>query len=252
MMNKRITLPILLALFTVSMLYSAPLSFWFDKGNGYYEEKKYDSAVVYYEKVITEGMENTALFYNTGNAHFRNGSIGKALLYYEKAQQLSPNDEDIRANIIYVKSQLVDKIPEPKTSFLEVIFGFFHKMFTLETQLWLIFLFLMILSSGFIALSYIGQNKRLWVIYGMVVVLILTLFNGGSAGKKIYDIENTQYAIVLTTVVDALNEPNGDKTLFTIHEGIKFQVMKFDRDWCFVCLANGSCGWVQQSALGFI
>ncbi len=250
---ERLSIKLYSILFVVvSLAFSAPVSFWYEKGNEFYEQKLYDSATVYYEKAIKSGIQNSTLYYNGGNAYFRSGNIGKAMLYYEKAKLTASKDPDIIANIKYAKLQLVDKIPEPKAGFLEVVFGFFHDMFSLETQLWVVFLFLALIALIVIMIKLIDESKRLLLIYIGSVCFLLLVFNGASIGKKIYDIETNQYAIVLDKTVDALNEPEGNKTLFTVHEGVKFQVLKFDRGWCFVSLANGVCGWVEQSVLGFI
>jgi hypothetical protein len=49
---------------------------------------------------------------------------------------------------------------------------------------------------------------------------------GTSAGMKIYEKENVTFAVLLTPLSDAKNEPDGSKVLFTAHEGIKFGIRK--------------------------
>jgi len=93
---------------------------------------------------------------------------------------------------------------------------------------------------------------RLWIIYGGVCLGALTVLLGISAGVKIYQVERIAYAIVLTSSVDARNQPDGTKTLFTAHEGTKFLIRKQIDRWALVSLPNGVSGWVELSALGRI
>ncbi|MBD3314156.1 MAG: hypothetical protein GF344_00075, partial [Chitinivibrionales bacterium] len=50
---------------------SAPVDVWLRRGNEAYEAQQYDSAVVYYQKIIDAGVTNSAVHYNLGNAYFR-------------------------------------------------------------------------------------------------------------------------------------------------------------------------------------
>ncbi len=73
-----------------------------------------------------------------------------------------------------------------------------------------------------------------------------------SIGKKIYDAEKKKFVIVLEKTVDAKNQPDGSKVLFSAHEGTKFQIRKTKDSWSFVSLPNGVSGWVENSSLGHI
>ena len=87
----------------------------FDKANDLYRKNKFEDAVKEYKKLIDDGYESAALYYNLGNAYYREGNIGHAILYYEKALKLEPNDDDIIHNIAIADSKTVDKIePLPK------------------------------------------------------------------------------------------------------------------------------------------
>jgi hypothetical protein len=99
---------------------------------------------------------------------------------------------------------------------------------------------------------YVSPNARLWIIYCSTILFLMAVSLGISAGVKIYNKEQAAYAIVLTPLLDAKNQPNGNKVLFTVHEGTKFRIRKTLNDWALVSLPTGVSGWVQTSSLGKI
>jgi tetratricopeptide (TPR) repeat protein len=234
-------------------LFATPVNFWFDRANALYEQQAYDSAAVYYEKIIASGMNNSAVYFNAGNSYFRLKKIGPAILNFERAHLLSPDDPDIIANLRFANSSIIDRLPQQQESFIGAMMVRAHTMLSLSTQLWVLLALLFIVSGCIIAIIYIGQsNFRLWLIYLSSILFIASIFLGTSAGIKIYTKENVSYAIVLSPALDAKNQPNGNKVLFTVHEGIKFRIRKTINDWALVSLPTGVSGWVQTSSLGRI
>ncbi|NLE00243.1 MAG: tetratricopeptide repeat protein [Fibrobacter sp.] len=243
----------LILLFTLcSVLYSAPVDQWFESANRFYSNQNYDSAAVYYQKILDSGTSNSTVLYNLGNTWFRLKKPGLARLYYEKAARLNPEDPDIAANIRFINSILIDKVQEPERGFIETVFWHLHILFPLKTQLWMLAGLLFFISVFISACFYISGNTRLWLIY---ISILLTLISGAigiSSGYKIYDLEKVTYAILLSPSIDAKNEPDGNKILFTAHEGTKFRIRKTEGEWCLVSLPNGFSGWVENKNLGSI
>lgn len=230
----------------------APVNFWFEKANSLYEHQSYDSAALYYEQILASGFTNSAVYYNLGNSYFRLKKVGPALLAYEKAHRLSPNDPEIQANIKFAASAIIDRVPAPEQTFFEAVLLRLHTLLSLNIQLWLLFFLLLVLAALFAAGLYVSPNARLWIIYLSCLLLLITAAIGTSAGVKIYNSERVQYAIVLTPSLDAKNEPNGSKVIFSVHEGTKFRVHKSVNGWSFVSLPTGLGGWVQSSSIGRI
>ncbi|MBD3347056.1 MAG: tetratricopeptide repeat protein [Chitinivibrionales bacterium] len=243
---------LILALFCAANSYAAPVERWVQKANSFYEQKNYDSAAVYYEKIIESGISNSDVYYNLGNAYFRLRQLGEAILYYEKAHKLSPGDPDITTNIKFATANIIDRAPEPERGFLETVLWRLHTALSLNVQLWLIFWILLLLSILFALGLFVSHNIRLWIIYLSSLLIIIALITGISTGYKIYQAEKVTYAIVLDRSVDALNQPKGSKVLFTAHEGIKFHIRKELGDWALVSLPNGVSGWVEKDGLGKI
>jgi tetratricopeptide (TPR) repeat protein len=227
---------------------------WFQTANGFYAENSYDSALAYYSKILDAGVKNSALYYNMGNCYYRLAMPGLARLYYEKAAVLEPNDADIKANINFITSIIVDRSADndAESDFLASILYGIHTLLPLNVQLMAVCALLFALSIICSAMLLKRGLTRLWLAYGAVLCAIIASVIGISAGYKIYAIESKQYAIILAESIDAKNQPSGTQTLFTAHEGTKLQIRKTVGEWSLVNLSNGASGWVNTGALGKI
>jgi tetratricopeptide (TPR) repeat protein len=243
-------LPVVLTL--MSTIHAAPITMWFQKANDFYVEQRYDSAIVYYEKIVESGTQSGAVYYNLGNSWYRLKKPGLARLYFEKALLLDPLDKDISSNIQFINANIVDRVPEPETGFSGMFFRQLHHHFSLNVQLWIFISLLFLIATCISGILYVNRNFRLWLIYLSVLFSILTTTLGVSIGIKIYESEKVSHAILLSAVADAKNEPDGNKILFTAHEGTKFRVRKESGKWSLVSLPNGVSGWIKNSDLGKI
>jgi tetratricopeptide (TPR) repeat protein len=228
---------------------------WFQKANELYAANAYDSALVYYEKVLGAGVKNDALYYNMGNCQYRLMKPGLARLYYEKAAALAPGDPDIKANIGIVASIIVDRQAaddKAESDFLTSVLYGIHTLLPLNAQLMAVCGLLFLLSLLASAMLLRRGLTRLWLAYGAVLCALLIIVVGVSAGYKIYALESKRYAVILSPSADAKNQPGGDQTLFTAHEGTKLRVRKAVGEWNLVSLPNGASGWMPAEALGKI
>ncbi|MBN1307745.1 MAG: tetratricopeptide repeat protein [Chitinispirillaceae bacterium] len=242
----------LFTLLCLSAARGAPVEHWFEQANRAYSEGRFDSAAAYYERIIESGTENAAVLYNYGNALYRLNKTGAARLAYERASCLAPNDPDIAANIRFIQSNIVDRLPEPQRGFLETVLWKLHIVVPLKQQLWIALALLGIVSFCIGWSFFASRNLRLWLIYLSILFGLLLSVLGGSIGVKIYEAEKIAYAIVVVPSVNAKNEPEGSTVLFTAHEGTKFRIRKTVNDWALVSLPNGVSGWVERTALGTI
>ena len=62
----------------------------FMQANHYYNESRYDSALVIYKSIIDEGYTSVPLLYNMGNTYFKLKDYPMAILNYEKALKIDP------------------------------------------------------------------------------------------------------------------------------------------------------------------
>ncbi len=241
-----------LAIAVPALAFGRETSAWMQRANILYELGEFDSAAIYYDRIVESGVNNSAVFFNLGNSYYRQGKIGWAILNYEKARILSPNDPDILANLRFANLNTQDRTPEPQRGFVETILWRLHTLFSLNQQVWIVLGLIGLLSVFFSLALFASRNIRLWLIYVSSLLFIFLAAVGLSAGYKIYQAESTSYAIVLEKAVDAKNQPNGTTVLFTAHEGTKFRLRKNLDNWYLVSLPNGVSGWVDGAVLGKI
>jgi tetratricopeptide (TPR) repeat protein len=227
---------------------------WFHTANRFYAEGLYDSARVYYTRILDAGTNSSVVHFNLGNTWYRLMKPGMARLHYEKAAVLDPTDEDIRANIDFIKSIIVDRQTDARTDteFLTAVLYNIHTLMPLQTQLTVVCALLFVLAFLCSAILMKRGLMRLLLAYGAVLCSLVIIATGISAGYKIYAIESREYAVILTQSLDAKNQPAGTQTLFTAHEGTKLRVSKTSGEWSLVSLPNGASGWVTTASLGKI
>ena len=63
------------------------------------ERGEFAEAAQQYEALIGLGYRDTAVYYNLGNAYLEDGDLGRAVLNYLRAEELSPRDPDVIANL---------------------------------------------------------------------------------------------------------------------------------------------------------
>lgn len=223
----------------------------FAAANQLYEERNYDSAIVLYLQILENGEKNSAVLYNIANSAYRNSDIGAAILYLERARLLAPDDRDIAANLDFLRRQTIDKFERHEESFAEQIFNRFQNLLSLETQIILIVVFSFLISI-ILGFTLFSPKRRTLKIYTIMILLLLSGILGISAGIKYKTQKNTIRGVVMSESVNAVNEPRGNKTIFTAHEGTVLNVIKTEGNWYFVSLQNGASGWVQKQFITII
>ncbi|MDR0304331.1 MAG: hypothetical protein LBH98_06140 [Chitinispirillales bacterium] len=223
----------------------------FNEANKLYEEKEYDSASVLYLHILENYGKNSAILYNIANCAYRKGDIGTAILYLERAKLLSPDDKDISTNLDYLRTQTIDKFEKPELSFFRQNFEKFQNFISLQTQI-IIIIILSFLITIFMALTLFSQKRRTAKIYVILILFVAMSMFGISAGIKYTDQKNTIRCVILSKTVSALNEPRGDKTIFSAHEGTVLNIIKIVDNWYFVSLQNGASGWIQKQSAEII
>jgi len=78
----------------------------FQEANQAYFQGDFQTAIDKYEQCEKKSFE---VLYNLGNAYFKEAQLGKSIQYYRKAQQLNPEDENLRYNLEFASKQTVDE-----------------------------------------------------------------------------------------------------------------------------------------------
>ena len=220
----------------------------FKKGNAQYAKAQYKEAITSYQKLVDEGYQSVAVYYNLGNAYYKTDDMSSALLYYGKAHKLSPGDEDIRINIQLANSKITDKMDEPQEFFITKWWHSFILGFSLNTLAVLSVLLIMAGFFVFILYRFTGSvSVKKASFYTAILLIFFGLITIFIAGRQASYFEAHQQAIVFTGSVTTKSEPGKGKDLFVLHDGTKVEVLEHNNSWIKIRLPNGSEGWVNAT-----
>lgn len=239
-------------LFFVSTLYSkASVEDDFKAANTFYSEQKYEEAIAKYNAVLDKNYVADDLYYNLGNTYFKTNQLALAILNYEKAIKLNPTHEDALFNLKVANARTIDKVERLPSMFIG---NAWQNLVTSKTvtnwsylSVFLIFVALVLFIS-YLLIRIIVVKKVGF--YGGCFFLLLSLFSWFMAAQHTSYLKTKTEAIVFSTVVDVVSEPNNNgKKLFTLHEGIKVDLIENTLDWSKIKIPNGNVGWVKNEVL---
>lgn len=223
----------------------------FRQANKDYSAGLYENAIAGYRQILKDGYASAELYYNLGNACFKSNDIASAILYYEKAKKLQPNDPDILFNLNIANSRIKDKI--------EAVPVMFYKRWWNALLNWLSpdawTRFHLICFGGFLiglALYFLSRiiPLRKIAFWSAIILFTVTLITFGLAFHQQRTLEQVTEAIVFDPSLTVKSSPSENSVdLFVIHEGTKVTVTDQLADWYEIRIANGSTGWIQQSAV---
>ncbi len=222
----------------------------FQKGNQNYEDGQFDQAVAEYEKVLHLGVRNFKVFYNLGNAYFRQNHLGKAVVNYRRALLLEPRDEDVQANLSFVKLFTLDKIEEQKINpFANLLQWFLNLLSADEFALLTSFSYALAMLFGI--LMIFRRSRRYLKLLFVVFMVLLAIFGSSLLAKIHFD--SLEYGVVVVPEAQVRSGPGDDYVLqFTGHEGLEFRVNEKTKEWYRISLPNGIKGWIPSEAVEII
>ena len=224
------------------------------EGNKFYQSGQYENALEVYHKVLSQGYESSALYYNLGNAYFKTNKLGYAVLYYEKGLILSPGDEDILYNLRIANARTVDKITEVPKLFIVQWWELLITTFSIQgwSLITIIVYLIFIISIGMYLLSKRMKIQRWAFMSGstslsvliIAVVILISRFNHDAS---------TNYGVLLDSTYTVKIAPDiKSNDAFVIHEGLKFVVEDHLNDWSKIRLLDGKVGWIQDKTFNEI
>lgn len=215
-----------------------------------YKANEFSQALTLYTEIEKQGFTSPELLYNIANCYYKLNKIAPAILYYERAKLLAPSDADIETNLALANSkvtQKVDKLPQIMIStWIDSIAVLF------SSNVWSVFSLLAFASFVFMAGVFVfstGVNIRKAMLVLGLLAFVFTLGTYFFASKQYAVNAEHRFAVVFEPSIEARSAPEGGGTaLFTIHEGIKIEVVKQDGDWAEIKLPDGKIGWLPVSS----
>ena len=223
----------------------------FAQGNFEYQRGNYEAAERLYGRILNAGLDSGPLYYNLGNTCFKQKRLGDAIYYWEKAKRRLPGDKEIRENLELANLLTVDRIEVAASSWPLRILSRALGIFTIKQETWIVLGFFVganILFALYLLSSSPRGSFRLLVAF--VGLGLLSVVFACSLCWKIYDQDFRKRAVVVEQKVDVRSGPGPENiAVFTIHEGTRVQVYRFNNDWCQISLPNGWSGWLRQHSI---
>lgn len=220
--------------------------------NQLYQVGNYEDAQRIYEQLISQGVEDSTVYYNLGNTYFRQGDLGRAVLNYQRAAQLNPRDPDIKANLELARDMADVPFTTTGPGPLNALARMTSRWLTLnETAilalgLWFLagFLFLAIrLLEG-------GKIRRI-LRYGAIMALFALTLIGLSLGSRIFT-ESTQLdGVVVAPVVAVSSEPGEEfATDFSLSGGTEVRLVETQGKWARLAVPGDVIeGWIPLNSV---
>ncbi len=238
----------LLCLLTTVETLHAQYDQYFKEGNALYNKGSYAEAIAVYQKVEASDYESAALYYNLGNAHYKLNHIAPSIYYYEKALLLSPDDEDIKNNLIFAQNMTLDAIDVlPQTGFAR-LFDRLLRIFGYNGWAMVAVIGSILFVICFILYYYATITKRKRLFFALSIVFLSIMVLSLAAAFRQYDIDKKDRpAIIFATESRVKADPNlRGEVAFILHEGTKVQVLEEYEGWKKILLADGKIGWIPD------
>lgn len=223
----------------------------------------YLEAVRLYKEAIEKEGSSAAIYYNLGNAYYRVDSLAKAIICYERALRLDPTDDDIRANLDFVNSKIIDA--QATDGITNIIVEKSTRMFSANG--WaivslIIFSCVLLLAAGYI----FSRNIRLRKIYFFAalamflidVVSVVITINASSLAvgnnEAVVIAKSTQLSTSPSTPLDE------SQKAMLLHEGSKVKVIRElstpndprVKKWIEVEAVGDNRAWIDADAIEII
>ena len=220
--------------------------------NQRFERGEYAEAAQQYEALVGLGYRDPAVYFNLGNAYLDDGDLGRAVLNYLRAEELSPRDPDIIANLDLARSQTVDQLQAEGDSLVASVADFGRSWAT-TTEFALAALLLWAVAGVAISALILrpairggdiirgGAAAALVVMLIPLVVVLSMLFSN--------PYENT--GVVTARTVEVLSGPGpqyGEE--FALHSGAQVRLVNSRHGWLQVALPGAELqGWLPAHAI---
>ena len=212
----------------------------FDSANKLYEEGKFAEAASAYQALAQSGQWSAALYFNLGNAYFKSGQIGRAIAAYGQAEQITPRDPDLRANLQFARNQT------PSPTLLPTRWQRWLGRLTLNewtilaagaVWLWLSLLAALQWRPG------LRSALRMYVLSVAVLACLLC----ACAAASLRQTRFTHTAIVITRDTAVRYGPLAESpTAFTVHDGAELRVLDQKDEWLQVSAGPNRVGWLRR------
>ena len=222
------------------------------EANGRYERGEYAEAAQVYEALIDLGYRDATVYYNLGNTYLESGNLGQAVLNYLRAEELSPRDPDLLANLALAQSRTVDQLQAEGDS-LVASAADFGRIWATATEFGVAALLLWavagIAATVLIICPALPRRAilRIGAVASFAAMLVPLLFLLSMLYSNPY--QNT--VVVTAGTIEVLSGPGPQyQEGFALHSGAQVRLVDSRHGWLKVALPGGELeGWAPAHAV---
>ena len=222
------------------------------EANQRFERGEYAEAAQQYEALIGLEYRDPAVYFNLGNAYLENGDLGRAVLNYLRAEELSPRDPDIIANLNLARSRTVDQLQAEGDSLVASVADF-ARFWATTGELALAALLLWVVAGTALTVLIIRPAMRGMAILrgGAVIAFVAMLIPLALLLSMLYSNPYENTVVVSTRTVQVLNGPGPQyDEEFALHSGAQVRLVDSRQGWLQVALPGGELeGWLPTHAI---
>jgi len=216
----------------------------FQETNALYQDGKYSEAAAAYEALL-KSNPSPEIYYNLANAYFKDKKIGLAILNYERAKKLTPRDQDIRSNLLYMNRLLEYKVEDKRNWYLRktstaLEYVTSEECWTAALAAYLIFIVGFLFAVLFRKKPLFGTGGAL--AFSLVLLCFVPLF------LKYSVLGSRHKAVVTSPKADVHYGPSeADRLAFRLVEGLTVAIRDERENWYRIELTDGRSGWVPRA-----
>jgi tetratricopeptide (TPR) repeat protein len=221
-------------------LFAADATADFMAANRLYALGKFSAAANAYEKILQTGEQSPSLLFNYANAEFKSGHLGNAIAAYRRAAQLSPRDDEIRANLAFVRGQVQGPtVHESRWQDWAGALTLNEGALLTAVLFWLT---LALLVARQIRPALVPKLKSV-----TRILAVLTILSASVLGLQAAEHFSRATAVVISAEATARSGPFDDaQKAFTANDGAELSVLARHGDWIQVADDAGRIGWMSK------
>ena len=222
------------------------------EANQRFERGEFAEAAQQYEALVGLGYRDAAVYYNLGNAYLESGDLGRAVLNYLRAEELSPRDPNIIANLDLARSRSVDQLQAEGDSLVASVADFGRRWAT-ATEFGVAALLLWAVAgiAATVLIIHPGIRRRAVLRGGAVIAFVVMLIPLVLLLSMLFSNPYENTGVVTARTVEVLSGPGpqyGEE--FALHSGAQVRLVDSRHGWLQVALPGGELqGWLPAHAL---
>ena len=212
----------------------------------------YEAVIMKYRFVLEEKkIETSSLHKNLGNAYWFAGDKGRAILHYQRGLHLAPDNQDLKHNLAFARSQVVDEIEESTLQKVVSYLMFWHH-WPVSARMLLLFVF----NSVFFVLCGLLLSRQCRVMkYVRIATGVVAVIFALSLLGNLYNWDNNVDGVVVAHEVTS-RQGNGhiyESAMNTpLHSGTEFKLLEKRGDWCHIELMDETTCWLPSTEVDLI